>query len=357
MDTFVEDCYITGYETIWNTPSIGATTASRHRVARIWPQLPFCGRSGTLIVEFGCALASVVPETRTEGITCQSKPWTTTVAEHQAKDEVAPDLVAWAAGSWLRDRSVDTSEDWRCDRHGIWDTVFACQLLEVDDRLRVELSETRKACQGTQRAGHPQVEAVGVAAYKKTLNVTDPIWFFWTKADFCWCLRSFERGHRGVTLHCCVWQESGPRYLPFRPSVFLRCENDQHCISNSTPTKTSEPSKWSCSFGTCCDIFGEVSFCCGTEVELTGPASLNSSCTHILDSMITSFQGTLQSSTPMNWSGLSSNERWQTVFPTISAVFASFLHEKLDGCNVPQKGCVHAFVPLICQCIEYVSII
>jgi hypothetical protein len=58
----------------------------------------------------------------------------------------------------------------------------------------------------------------------------------------------------------------------------------------------------------------------------------------------------------MNWSGPSSNEPWQTVFPIISRAFVNFFHEKLDGCNDPQKGCWHVFVRPICRSHEAVSI-
>jgi len=356
MDTFVEKCYIVGYETTWHTPSVGAATASGHTLARIWPQLPFGGRSSKLIAKFGRALAPVVPGTRAEGLTCPSKSRSAVIAKHRPKEDAARDFGARTTGSRLLDRPVDSPQDLRCNRQGIWDTVFTCQLLEADDGLGLELSEAHKARQRKERSRDPHVEAVGVAAYKKTLRFTEPIWFFWTKVDFSWCPRSFAPGHRGAGLPCYVWQGHGPRYRPFQPSAFLQFENKWLCISSSTPTKTSEPSKWSCSSGTCCDIFGDRSYWCGTEAEPTGPPSSNSSWTSIHESMFTSSQGTLQNSIQMNWSGPSSNELWQTVFPIISRAFVNFFHEKLDGCNDPQKGCGHVFVRPICRSHDCVSI-
>jgi hypothetical protein len=356
MDTFVEKCYIVGYETARNTPSIGAATASGHTLARIWPQLPFSGRSCKLIAKFGRAMAPVVPGTRTEGLTCQSKSRSAAIAEHRTEEDISTDLVAWTTGFRLLDRSVDSSPDRRRNRQGIWDTVFTCQLLEADDGLGLELSEAHKARQRKKRSSDPHLEAVGVAAYKKTQRLTEPIWCFRTKVDFSWCPLSFAPGHREATLPSCGWQGHGQRYRPFQLSVFLQSEDKWLCIFSSTPTKTSGPSKWSSSSATCCDIFGDPSYWCGTEAEPTGQASSTSSWTSIHESMFTSSQGMLRSLTPMNWSGPSSNEPWQTVFPIISRAFVNFFHEKLDGCNDPRKGCGHVFVRPICRSHEAVSI-
>lgn len=356
MDTFAEKCYIVGYETAWNTPSTGAATASGHTLARIWPQLPFSGRSITLIAKFGRALASVVRARREEGLTRQSKSRPATIAEPGAQEDVARDVGAWTTGSRLLDRPVDSPPDLRCNRQGIWDTVFTCQLLEADDGLGLELSEAHKARQRKKRSSDPHVEAVGVAAYKKTLRFTEPIWFFRTKVGFSWSPRSFALGHREATLPSCVWQAYGPRYRPFQPSAFLQFENKWLCISSSTPTKTSGPSKSSYSFGTCCDIFGDPSYWCGTEAEPTGPPSLNSSWRSIRESTFTSSQGTLLNSIPMNWSGPNSNEPWRTAFPIISCAFVNFFHEKLDACNALPKDYGRVFVRPICRFLESVSI-
>ena len=191
MDTFVEECYIVEYETARNTPSIGATTASGHTLARIWPQLPFSCRSSTLIAEFGRTMAPVVPETRTEGLTCQSKSRSAAIAGHGTEADVSTDLVAWTTCCWLLDRSLDSSPGLRFDRQGIWDSVFTCQLLEADECLGVELSEAQKARQKKGRTSDPDLEAVGLVTYRKTLRLTEPIWFFRTRVDSSWCPRSF----------------------------------------------------------------------------------------------------------------------------------------------------------------------
>lgn len=352
MDTFAKKCYIVGYETARDTPSIGAAAASGHTLARIWPQLSFCGRSSTLIAKFGRALAPVIPGTRTEGITGQSKSRSAVIAKHRPKEDAARDFGARTTGSRLLDRPVDPPSDLRCNRQGIWDTVFTCQLLEADDGPGLELSEARKARQRKKRNSDPHVEAIGVAAYKKTLRFTEPIWFFRTKVDFSWCPRLFAPGHREATLPSCVWQAYGPRYRPFQLSVFLQGENKWLCISNSIPTKISGPSKSSCSFGTCCDIFGDPSYWCGTEAEPTGPPSLNSSWRSIRESTFTSSQGTLLNSIPTNWFGPNSNEPWQTAFPIISCAFVNFFHEKLDACNAPPKDYGRVFVRPICRFYE-----
>lgn len=135
------------YETTWNTPSIRATKASGDPIARNRQQLPFCSRSNTLILKFRRPMASIVSERGKEGITFNTQHGTTAIAEHKAKGEIATDFDSRTTGCRLPDRSVDTPTYRKSDRERIRNTVFPRQLLETDDCLGLELSETRKACQ------------------------------------------------------------------------------------------------------------------------------------------------------------------------------------------------------------------
>jgi hypothetical protein len=183
------------------------------------------------------------------------------------------------------------------------------------------------------------------------------IWSFWTKADFSWYPLLCEPGQRREQLPSSGLRVDGTKYQPFPLSVFRQNKNACLCISNSTPTKTYGLNRWWSFFVIYCDTYTEGSSCSGIETAPTRRASSNSFWKSTLASMITSFQRMPQNSIPMNWSGRSSNEPWETACLRTPHISGYLLRNKNVVCNDRRDGCDPVSMLLTYPDINAVSII
>jgi hypothetical protein len=109
------------------------------------------------------------------------------------------------------------------------------------------------------------------------------------------------------------------------------------------PTRTFEPDKSGSSSNTFVGTSkARLSFS-GTEALSTEPSLSSDSLEAILESKPFTSQDMRLSLTPMNLSGQTSSEVWQTAFPKILSIFDSSLMDRLEDFGIPKDSYGRAF--------------
>jgi len=320
------------------------TAASSRPLIETRPNLPLGSTESGRVFKFGGALAASLPEERTAGLEVQTPYGPTSASVGSAEEDPGARLGERALGSRLLDGSLDL-EAYRPGRaQELPGTLLYRQLVESDERLRLELPEAAEEGQRTPRGSHPLLEVSRLAAYKKRPFGLEPAWSSWMRADSLSSPIFKEPGRLKEKLQPSLSPDGGQKSRPSRP---LR-SRPRGNVSDSTrafmPTRTFEPDKSGSSSDTFAATSKARSFFSGTEARSTGPSSSNDSLGAILESRPFTSRDMRPSLIPMNLSGPTSNGIWPTAFPETLSILGSSLTGHWEDFAIPRDSYGRAFM-------------
>lgn len=337
------------HETIRNPKAARKAAPTRCRAAEKRLYLVGSSKETRLFTGLGVSLATDVPARRRGSH--ETKAGTRSSAKAEGRPETGLNTNFAEGGSFagVPHRSMDHEARRRSDRETVWRGVPPQSSLAVSNRLGLELPETRKASQRTRRSGHTALETLQMAAYKKTPIGMVPIWSFLTRAVSSWFPISGVHGRRGDKLLVSLWQETGRRYRPYPPSVYLPKENALPCISGSILIRTSGGRK---SNGFCTIshvILKDLLFSCGIRAWFIGLAWLNGVSNAIKESRPISSPGMRLNLTLLNLYGRSLKGLPRTPFPRIWFILKKSFFRPCAGFVTPNVSYGHAYGLQICR--------
>jgi len=179
MERFPIFCYNGGHETPWNSSRTGEAPPTRHPTAKAGQGKSIvCGALGGSIKKLYLPMVPNVSEGRFQGPPFQEDSWPSSQVILRSESEVGAGAAGGSIGCRVSDRSLDPETDCSSDPEAIWYSVSPQPCLEVAFGDEVELSEARTSGPAEERRGDRALEAVSLAAYKKTPKDMGPIWSF-----------------------------------------------------------------------------------------------------------------------------------------------------------------------------------
>lgn len=336
------------HETIRNPKAARKAAPTRHRAAekRLYP----VGRSEKtwLFAGFGIPLAANVPERRRGSIEAKAGTWTPAKADARPKENIDTNFAERASFAWIQYRPMDTKAYCRGDREKVRYRVSSQSSLALSNSSRLELPEARKASQRARRKGHPALETLQMAAYKKTRIGLEPISYFLTKAAFSWSLISGVPGRHAVKHPISPWRGIGRRYRRYPLSASLRKESEPPCIYDSILVKILKRHKLKGSCTIFCVILRVLLFFCGIKVKFIGPPSLRSVLKSIAGLTRISSPATHPNLTLLNLYGRSLRGLPRTLFQRICIILKTLFCHLCAGFAILSVSCGHVSGHRIC---------
>lgn len=227
---------------------------------------------------------------------------------------------------WLSDGSLDPQACGKNNRSSIRHPVSSLPCLETSGKSGMELPETGATRPATGRRGNCPLEAIPMAAYKKTRQNMVPTWYFSMKAAFCSSPRSDEPGLPRGKRPACITTINA---IGSPQSAHSRCRrkgNESLCISGIRPemlmASISETfSRFSSSTS------ADRSSCYGTALPSTSTKRSDDSWCVILDCGLRTSRPTRRNSIRQNTSGTKPMPRLPTahriIWPSCEACCAA----------------------------------
>lgn len=324
--------YPWGHETTRNPATTGAASPTGHPV----------GAAGKIVVgrsadsggfeEFGVAVGGNLsaPGARRSAAPTDSR----SSGEADASPEATPRKAAAGGASSRRlcDRVVDPEAHRSVDPETLWCRVSPQPSVAVVAPLGMELPETGAPGLATQRSGDRPLEAVPLAAYKKTPQGLGPIWSFWMNRASCSFPTSRGHGHRRDRPRCCTIPTSR---TVSRRSVPWRCPPSAGTwrFICSFVDATSTDWMYAPLLSICSDTCEDPSCCCGIGDRFTAGKKYASSVFDIPAFTWKSFRPTPLNSTRRSMCGTKPIGRSTTPLPRIRTSFMDSCDNRCDACE------------------------
>ena len=329
------------YETTRICEDIGDAAATGHGTVE---QRPDDGRgvpSGRDFDRLRFPLASSHSRGRTGSAGGKTGPWPATKAPEAGMSAVAGTAAERGHGLRLSQRTVDAETHRPGGPPGVRRPVSSQPCVAGVAGVALVLPGARTPARAAGRGSDRTLEAIQVAAYKKTPANLGPIWRSLMKAAFCSFRRADGRGARKVRPPRFPTAISTTASRPWRSLRSARSAGALACTPDSNRT-TSRPCTWPRSCDNFCTTCQGRSSWYGTKGKFTRVRRSRESCWTTLAFRRSSFPSMPRSSIRPSRSGTTSKatrpiaSRWtnrisETVFMPINA-----------GLDVPKKS----FVPL-----------
>ena len=337
------------YETIRNPKAARKAAPTRHRAAE--KRLYFVGSSKEtwLFSRLGVSLARDVSARRRGSHETKASTRPSTKTESWPETSLDTNFAKRASFAGIFHRFMDHKTRRRSNRETVRSGLSPQPSLALSNRSGLELPETREASQRTRRKSHTALEALQMAAYKKTLIGLAPIWSFLTRAASSWFPISDVHGRRGDRLLICLWQEIGRRCRQSLPSASLLKESALPCIFDSIPIRISRRLKLNDFCTTLCVILKARLFFCGIRAWFTELAWLRDVLNGIKESALISSLGMRLNLTPLNLYGRSLKGLLRTQFQRIWIILKKFFFRRYIGFVTPNVSYVHVYGHQICH--------
>ncbi len=341
------------HETSRQTPNTRKKTASGRPPIKTRPHLPLGSTESGRFFKLRGPLASSLPEERAAGVEVQTPYGPASASVGRAEENLGTRLGERALGSRLLDGSLDL-EAYRPSRPEKFSSkLLYRQLVESDERLGLELPEATEKSQGAPGRSDSLLEASRLASYKKRPFGLEPAWSSWMRVDSPLFPISKEPGRLKEKLQPSLSPVAGQKSRLSLPSRSRPRKNVLDSTRAFTPTRTFGPDK----SGSSSDIFAVTSKArssfFGTEARSTEPNSSNDSLEAILESKPFTSRDMRLSLIPMNLSGQTSSEIWQTAFPETLSTFDSSLTTPGKTSAFPETlTVVHSRIRLIVAMIR-----
>jgi len=234
MEHFSFFSYNGGHETPWHPSRVGKAAPTRHSIIEKGKSEPIghCPVARS-IQELGLPVAPSLSRERLQGTEIQDGSRASDEVAARAKRETTPVVTGRAISLRISDRPVDLAAGSVHNSEELWGPIPPQSCLAIALGDGVELPETRTPGFGEKGRGKRPLEAVSLAAYKKTPKDLAPTCFFSMKAAFCSFLRSRARGLPGERRPGCI---IATERIRFRRSVlwlYLRKGNGWLFLSSS----------------------------------------------------------------------------------------------------------------------------
>ena len=312
MEHFLSFRYTMGHETPRNPATTGEATPTGDPVVESRERSVGSGTCLKRLQEFGLPVVRGLQKERTHRASPQPDPGPSTQVVPDPEATAGPASFGGPPGCWPSDRSVDLEADRSVDREAVSHSVPPQPCLAVTSRHGVELPETGAPSSTTRRSGDCALEAIPLAAYKKTPKGLEPLWSSSMNRASCssptWPAPGPRKEkHRLFTI--------GTNRIGSRQSVPWRClpnGDDWRFIFSFAPAISrgwmSEHSS-----NTCSGIFGGRWCCSGIGEPSTGVKKSNTGVLNTRDSIWNVSRPMRRNSTRRSISGARRIARWPTV--------------------------------------------
>jgi hypothetical protein len=210
-------CYNGKHETPWHPTRAGKAAPTRHPINEKGQNQPFGHRPVARgIQKLRLPMDEGLSGERVQRAETQNGSRASAKVAARAKRETEPALAGRSHSLWISDRFVDLTAGCANNSEELWGSIPPQPYLEVAFSDGVELPETGAPGFGEKRRRDRPLEAVSLAAYKKTRKNLARTCFFSMKAAFCSFPRSPARGLPGERRPGCIITTEKTR---FRRSV------------------------------------------------------------------------------------------------------------------------------------------
>lgn len=357
MDTSLKICYLLGHETLWNIKTARKAKTASHYFTESGTELSLCCVKVESFLKFRGPLVSGLQKKGRSGTSAQAGARTSTKVVKVSEAEVDTYTCKGPTIRRLLHQSVDSKADCKGDREAFWGALPPRTCVVADDRVGLELAETRATSYREGRRSHRPVEETRVASNKKKQKDLAPISHFSTKADFYLSPTYARPGRRWGKLRS---TDTAISVIRYPPSLVLRSPLRESvwaftCIFTQP---ISQQLKCSSFYATFCAICEDMLCLSGMAPLSTEALSSEIFFNDKEGSMYTVSQPMLQNSIPMNLSGPRPTVLCPIAPPRISRNSAHFCAVPSEGLESP-NGCYGpASKNLICHfCDINVSII
>lgn len=304
------------YETIWKPQAIGEATPTRHPVAAKGQESSRGSGGSRRLRKFCLSMETGASEERGRRTVSQACFWPPSQTLSLSEKGVSQSASERTSCSRIWDRPMDHPPCKGGDSKVFWGVLSPKSFMAVFNRVGVELSEASTASQRERRSCHSPLEAVSLAAYKKSLNDLTPILSSSMKAAVFLSLMSVEHGRLKDRHPSCGIATKEGRY---RLSLLLRSVPRENAwVFTGVSMTQILPAIKSWLFSSfCCVIFRDILCSYGIIARLIRVAMSSSSWQLIKGFMRKGFLDTLQNLTRMNSFGHILNVRRPTRYPII----------------------------------------
>ena len=305
------------HETLRYAQPVGEASPARHPPDATRAQSAGDRQHGQGIGQLGVSVAAPLPSEGDGRSSATTRTGSSGTAVFLPEAARGPAAVEGRARRRLLHRLVDPGADWSSDREAVSRDVPPGACLEADACTRVELPEAGTPCAAAGRASHRALEAVSLAAYKKTLSSLGRIWRSSTRvasSSFRTLSGPGPRKARRRTRGTSINRGTSPplaRWRSLPSSAAWRCT----CAS-----KPAASTAWMsvASSGICCAICTDRWSCSGIGGRFIAGVNFKSSSGGIPGFTSSRFRPTRRNSTPLNTSGARATVGWPTVRQSMS---------------------------------------
>ncbi len=247
-------------------------------------------------------------------------------------------VVAGGHGLRLSQRSVDPETHCLGDSQGVRRGVSSKPRLASPPPDGLVLSSSGTARHPTRREGHRALEAVQVAAYKKTRNDLGPTWPSSMKAASCSSRRAAGLGgHRDRPLSSATATNTtaSRRWLRSPSPLFENASGSMFASSRTT----SRPFMWPSFSGNFCTTCADTSSFFGIKRESTRAHTLRKSAATTLACIWNAFPHTHLNSILSNRSGMISKATQPTACRATDEISETCFMPIPVECGVPRPSC------------------
>ena len=254
--------YTMWHETPRNRPATGAASPTGHPAAKGRHESVGRGPCRECVRKLRVPMVSGIPKEGIAGTPPSTNPRPSAQALHIAEEATGDVALEGLPVGGVSDRSVDLKARRRDDPPAFRRGLPSLPCLETPGKPGVELPEAGAPGPATGRSRDRPLEALPMAAYKKTHKNVEPIWSSWMNPASCssptWPAPGLPKEkHRSCTI--------STNKTESRRLVLWRClpnESDWPSIFICAPT-ISQGSMSERSCNTCSAIFGGRWSCCG----------------------------------------------------------------------------------------------
>jgi hypothetical protein len=201
------------YETPWHPNRAGKAAPARHPIIEKGKSKPFGHRPVARgIQKFCLPMDEGLSGERIQRAETQNDSRASAKVAARAKRETEPALAGGPHSLWISDRFVDLTAGRANNSEELWGSISPQPCLAIAFGSGVELPEAGASGFGEKRRGDHPLEAVSLAAYKKTRKNLARTCFFSMKAAFCSFPRSPARGRPGERRPGCITATARTRF-------------------------------------------------------------------------------------------------------------------------------------------------
>lgn len=228
-------CYSLLYETHRNRTTVGKAASAGNPTVKSGQKSAGSSSCSKFFRKLGVSLVSGISKKGIGRIEVPTHSRPSAQAYQVTEKQAGKGASQRSARRRLSDGSLDAQTRGKSDQPPVRHPVSSIPCVEAFGKSGVELPKARTPRPAAGRSGNCPLEAVSMAAYKKTRQNMEPIWYFSMKAAFCSSLPLGEPGLPRVKRPACITTISETGYLPSAHWRYLRKGSESLCTSDISP--------------------------------------------------------------------------------------------------------------------------